>query len=257
MIHNQIIEILQEAGNILLKHYQGEVQVASKSDNSPVTLADIETSDFICKKLATITEVPIVSEENYQEFNQNTLNSFWILDPLDGTKEFIKKSDEFCICLSLIENNQATRGFIYNPVTAQIFSSENIEQFNKPHQNPKWQVSISKSHNSREKELLDQTMGNNTYEVTYMGSALKFIELAKGNIDLYLRFAPCKEWDIAAGHAILNSLGYEIIDLVTREPVKYNKPGFLNNPFIAYNLKVKALAQHIIENYEAMVMPSK
>ncbi|MBN9542965.1 MAG: 3'(2'),5'-bisphosphate nucleotidase CysQ [Alphaproteobacteria bacterium] len=243
---SNIKKILEEAGDILMKFYQGEdLLVSNKNDNSPVTNADIESSNYIINELKKISDIPVVSEENYQEISER-YSKFWILDPLDGTKEFIKRNGEFCICLGLVSDDHAIEGYIYSPVRKVLYSSSEIIE-NKPRLSKKYKVTLSRSHSEGEKDLLDSIIGAENYEIVYLGSAIKFCEMIDGKIDLYLRFAPCKEWDTAAGQAILEANGFKMIDINSKKIMSYNKDGYINNPFIAYSPDIEDIAKKILE----------
>lgn len=244
-MHNQIKTILENAGEILMQFYSGEnIKISNKIDDSPVTNADIASHNYIVENLQKITNFPIVSEENFSDL-KNKYKKFWILDPLDGTKEFIKHNGEFCICLALIDNNTATEGYIYNPINKKLYySNENSIQ---KHQTKMVTIALSRSHSEGEKEILNKVIGCNNYKIVYIGSAIKFCEMIEGNIDIYLRFAPCKEWDTAAGQAIIEKNGFTVIDLVTKKTMFYNKNNFVNNPFIAFSNDYKNIANQIFE----------
>ena len=241
----EVENILRNAGDILLKHYLTEYSVNNKQDDSPVTIADIDSHNYIIEHLSKISNLPIVSEENYEEFLDSNLEEFWILDPLDGTKEFISKNGEFCICLGFIQNQKPILGIIYDPIKKIIYSSYNKKPLFPPNQ--KYQVALSRRHNNNELEIFDKALGKDNYEIMAMGSALKFCEMYNGNIDIYLRLAPCGEWDIAAGHAIIESAGFNLIDLNTKQEMIYGKENFLNSNFIAYNKNLENLAFNIID----------
>lgn len=244
MLNNSIIKILEEAGKILLKYYQNdEIQIYKKSDQSPVTTADLASHDYISSELSKISPISIISEENYEQLDHTTLGEFWILDPLDGTKEFIKKNDEFCICLGLVKDNKPILGFIHDPIKKITYCS--IDRYQGNHKNTKYRIALSRSHSQEERDLLNKIIGEDNYEISQKGSALKFCEMALGNIDIYLRFAPCSEWDTAAGQAIIEANNFQLIDLSNNLPLSYNKIDFINNPFIAYHNEID---ERIIKN---------
>ncbi len=245
---NAIIACLQQAGEGIMSFYHNSYTVDTKSDESPVTEADVLSNDIITRFLEkNYLTIPIISEESSApDYDiRKSWDRVWILDPLDGTKEFIKKTDHFCINLALIENGKPTLGFIYLPVTGEVFYGANghgafCKNGSDTHQitvhdfdinSSGLRVPISKSH------LDDLTLAQiNTLDnpcLMPLGSALKFIYIADGLADYYPRMINIMEWDVAAGHAIIDAAGGTIVDFNTRKPLTYNKPSLQNPFFIA------------------------
>ncbi len=248
------IEAAVKASNVLMSFYSGEISAQIKNDGSPVTDADLASSKIILETLKA-TNIPILGEESHKEdFRKRKdwkLN--WCVDPLDGTKEFIKKNDEFAVCIALIENQKPIFGVIAWPTEQKIiFGGKEIgvfiSDFEKVNEKSNWiQLSTPKKVNNPLIVVGSRSFANNDFEqlvdklkknypqLEYLqkGSALKFFDLALGNADIYPRFAPTMEWDIAAGHAILNALGGEVFDISTEQPLLYNKENLLNPFFIA------------------------
>ena len=245
-IINEVIEISKEAGKEIMKIYFTDFDYQIKNDLSPLTKADQASHEVICKRLKLITpDLPILSEEDSDiSFQDRYLwKQFWLVDPLDGTKEFIKRNGEFTVNIALIDNNVPILGVIYIPVTGEIYwgSKENGSFYSKGNNKPEKinvssnskgpiRIAISRSHHS---ELIDQMLEEiKDYKMIEKGSSLKFCLIAKGDADCYPRFGPTSEWDTAAGQAIVNFAGGYVLTS-TGETIKYNlKQSFLNSNFI-------------------------
>jgi 3'(2'), 5'-bisphosphate nucleotidase len=244
----------RDASVIIMQYYKGGFGSAYKADGSPVTEADLASSKLIGDRLA-LTGIPITGEEDddapYAE--RAGWEQHWCVDPLDGTKEFIRRNGEFAVNIALIEGQTPVFGIIAAPVEETvIFGGKDFGVFLSTFENipdeSKWVpvhpretvneplvMTSSRTHHSGEiLEFINQlkeTFG----EIDYLrkGSSLKFFDLALGYADVYVRFAPTMEWDIAAGQAILEGLGGTILHAVTGEPLTYNKPNLLNPHFVA------------------------
>jgi len=237
------IDIAKKAGREILKYYDTEINFELKKDSSPVTVADLCSHQILISEISNISSYPIISEEDKKELNKNKgLDDFWLIDPLDGTKEFIAKSDEFTINIALIKNKEPVFGIIYAPIFDEMYIAEKNGgaylfkdgTFIKlPINNIENQKKIIKSRRHISDKDLEFMKRNNIFDAKYMGSALKFAMLAKGNATIYPRFVGSSEWDIASGFIILKEVGGTIIDLETRADIKFNKPKFRNNNFIA------------------------
>lgn len=234
----KIKPIIKQAGTEVLKYYKKNTEINYKEDLSPVTEADLASHRLLTKKLKKIINYPIISEESYNlKIEKIKTKKYWLLDPLDGSKEFINNNDEFTINLALITNNKPTLGIIYLPVTRKIYwSIKNKGAFcenKKIYNNSKREnliATISRFHKtSRDNEFLKK---NKITQFKEFGSSIKFIKLAEGIIDIYPRFNGSKEWDIAAGHLIASEAGCTITDLITKNEPKYNKGDIKNNIFI-------------------------
>ena len=241
MIKN-LIQIAREAGKILLGYY-GDKNFTLKEDRSPLTQADQASHRFISNALRHVKNVPILSEEKPISYRERLKwSEFWLIDPLDGTREFIQGCNEFCINIALITNNKPTIGLIYAPALDELYYAIDEYDFHyigRPREDIKKdsiRVAVSRfHHNKLTQKFID--MNNIEYSIR-MGSALKFGRIALGEIDLYPRFEGSKEWDIAAGQVILNSSGGIIVDITTRILPTYNKPKITNNHFIAYGPRI-------------------
>ena len=250
------IEASIQAGKKIIQIYNSDdFNLEYKLDDSPITLADT-ASNKIIENILEASNIPILSEEgNILDFNnRKNLKHLWVVDPLDGTKEFIKKNNEFTVNISLIENSVPVIGVIYAPALNVLYFSEkklgaykvfitNLDEFD--HSNPlrlplvkkfkEYKVLTSRSHlDNNTLDYIDNLKVNNLKVVSVpMGSSLKFCLLAEGLADCYPRFSPCMEWDTAAGQIICNEAGFKVIDLKTMKPIVYNRENLINNYFIA------------------------
>jgi 3'(2'), 5'-bisphosphate nucleotidase len=268
---NISIEAAIRAGEKTLEYFEKEISIGTKKDNSPLTIADLE-SNIIINKYLKSTGIPILSEENkiipYKE--RKNWELFWMVDPLDGTKEFINKRPEYTVNIALIENNKPVIGVIYVPVQRILYySTYESEAFKvidvsslsyklllknsvklpiKQKSEDKILIIASKSHMSVETNLFIEALKKypGKFETISIGSSLKFCLMAEGFADIYPRFGPTMEWDTAAGQAIANSGNCHIINLENIKELKYNKQDLHNPSFIAYNEKFSELVLKII-----------
>lgn len=247
------------AGLEILKVYNSDFAVESKDDRSPLTQADKNAHQIIQEELSK-TPYPILSEEgkeiDFQE--RKTWDKFWMVDPLDGTKEFIKRNGEFTVNIALIDGTEPIIGVIYVPVKEELYlgakgvgaykitdmtgiSAESMElkltaanQIPQKIERPFTMVG-SRSHMSDETmEYMEELKKKHQeVEVISVGSSLKLCMLAEGKADAYPRFAPTMEWDTAAGQAILQAAGGELIDWQSKEVMQYNRENLRNNWFLA------------------------
>lgn len=253
------IEASLAAGKVIMEVYNTAFNVELKDDKSPLTEADKKANDVINSFLIP-TKIPIISEENKQtDFAiRKTWDTCWVVDPVDGTKEFIKRNGEFTVNIALVIDENPVLGVIYVPATKVLYYAdvarkegfkaelnahhapiEDVLKITKPLQpkegssNPV-QVVGSRSHMNQETlDFMDSLKTNSTQvEVVSKGSSLKFCLVAEGNADVYPRFAPTMEWDTAAGQAICNAVGIKVISKETNKPLLYNKENLLNPCFL-------------------------
>jgi len=240
----QLIEISKDAGKAIMEVYNSNFRHQIKEDLSPLTKADTLSNNIICEKLKVITpDIPILSEENSDiPFNiRSSWEQYWLVDPLDGTKEFIKKNGEFTVNIALIENNTPIFGIIHVPVTNETYWGSNtkgsfyIKGNNQKtklcvEKNIRSQVRIvaSRSHPSKMLDALLEEIGE--YKIITKGSSLKFCLIAKGQADIYPRLGPTSEWDIAAGHAIVKFAGGSLLT-IDGESMQYNLTENNLNPY--------------------------
>ena len=253
------IEAAQEAGKEIMRIYDDPSQdfgIERKADNSPLTLADKAAHNCIVRHLEP-TGIPILSEEGahlpYEERKQ--WRRLWVVDPLDGTKEFIKKNGEFTVNIALVEDGNPILGVIFVPATGVLYAGEvgkgawktapspdpsPEEEGRKESLPPRGEVGggqpftivASRSHLTPETEEFIEEMRREHGEIQLIssGSSLKICLVAEGSADIYPRFAPTMEWDTAAGDAIARAAGREVVDAKTGNPLVYNKPD-LHNPW--------------------------
>ncbi len=247
-----IIAIAHAAGEKILtvKARSESLSVQQKKDNSPVTEADLAASELICQQLqAHYPDIPVLSEENVEDITEETRQSwdrYWLVDPLDGTKEFIRGSDEFTVNIALIEDGQTMLGVVYAPclkitwggdiingIALRRDEHEEISIFGSMPESP-LRILTSRSHgNARQASFLEAMTAVTAITATPMGSSLKLCKIAEGSADLHVRFGPTCEWDTAAAQAILEAAGGRIVDF-DFTPLSYNKASGLINPnFIA------------------------
>ncbi len=256
---NTIITASIVAGKEILKIYNTDFDVEYKADESPLTMADKNANDVIMSFLVD-TGIPVLSEEGrsitYEE--RKDWNELWIVDPLDGTKEFVKKNDEFTVNIALIRNNKPVMGVVYAPVLDELYfgdeevgayklndASHKINNLNQViNLATKLSANISKSYFgivASRSHLTQETtdyinkisQGKENVEIVSKGSSLKIVMIAEGIADVYPRFAPTSEWDTAAGHAVVLASGGRIVQAVSpNDEVGYNKEDILNPWFI-------------------------
>ena len=249
-----VCNIAIQAGTIINTYYKLKTEVSFKKDRSPLTEADLASNKFIINSLSEIDkDIPILSEESLVDWNvRKNWTRYWLVDPLDGTKEFINQNGEFTVNIALIEKNEPIIGVIYAPAlstlyyasknkgTYKLFCDQKINSLsdstriitNHKKSSDHFKVFKSRSHSNEEfenwvKDFVDD------YELIEKGSSIKFCKLAEGKADLYPRFGSTSEWDIAAGHIILTEAGGEL-ESVDRKKILYNnKESVINPHFIA------------------------
>jgi len=268
LLHQALIAAV-EAGKEILSVYQTSFKVEYKEDQSPVTMADKKASTKITEELKEFN-IHILSEEGNHETYEQRKNwrILWIIDPLDGTKEFIKRNGEFTVNIGLVEDGLPTIGVIYSPVSKDIYFAangigafkidgkivsnllDNIKEINFDEllnsslklpifsHRDAYTVVASRSHMSSETYAHIESLKNKYSKVDIIttGSSIKMCWVAEGKADEYPRFGSTMEWDTAAGQAILQQANATLIDYETKTPMKYNKENFYNQWFIAKRL---------------------
>lgn len=248
-----------EAGKEILKIYGNEFKIVEKADHSPLTEADTASSNIINSLLKT-TKIPIIGEEikNMEFSERKTWKTCWIVDPLDGTKEFIKRNGEFTVNIAMAEHGIPIIGVIYVPVTRELYYADvangkayktqlnnehvsngpffNEDDLIKPSPESKDLLRVVGSRSHMNDDTLDfiEDQKNNykNIDIVSKGSSLKFCLVAEGRADIYPRFAPTMEWDTAAGHAICKAAGLSVISKETNKELLYNKSNLLNSYFV-------------------------
>ncbi|NNF18404.1 MAG: 3'(2'),5'-bisphosphate nucleotidase CysQ [Flavobacteriaceae bacterium] len=258
LMHTSILASI-EAGKKIMEIYTHGFKVQRKADDSPVTQADFAAEKIILEQLSK-SGIPIISEESAKSpySDRKHWNHCWLVDPLDGTKEFIKQNGEFTVNIAYCENGHPVLGVIYVPVSGELYwgdskeklafksiipvhtpsseiSLENANQMTGTDTNPTiLRVARSRSHlNALTSEYIKSVSDSyEQIEMVIKGSSLKFGLLAEGLADLYPRFSPTMEWDTAAGHAICRAVGFEVIKAGEQSELQYNKEDLTNPNFI-------------------------
>lgn len=247
-----------EAGKKILEVYENEFQVETKSDNSPLTEAD-KRSHLAIKEILAPLSIKMLSEEGKQILydEREHWKQFWLVDPLDGTKEFIKRNGEFTVNIALIENGISVAGVVYVPVTGKLYygSKENgsfsfifnkndnktVEKYMSEAKKlpdapapSKYTIVASRSHNTQETEefINEKRKQYSDVDCISSGSSIKLCLVAEGNANVYPRLAPTMEWDTAAGHAVAKFAGCNVYDYKTGNELQYNKQNLLNPWFV-------------------------
>ena len=244
----RVCNIAIKAGEEILKYYNDDIDVTHKDDSSPLTKADLASNKIIMNALKQLDKtIPILSEESLVEWNERkNWTKYWLVDPLDGTKEFIKKNGEFTVNIALIENNKPILGVIYTPVKSDLYFAQknygsykinsssdliDLKEAKKIFVSKQTRITRvigSRSHSNQSFDSwVNQNFTNN--EIIQAGSSLKFCLVAEGAADIYPRFGPTSEWDIAAGHIIVNEAGGRVNTFENTE-INYNQKEDLLNP---------------------------
>ena len=237
---NKVIEIAHQASLEILKIYHNDnFNVELKQDSSPVTKADLISNKIIINGLKNLSNYPIITEESTVEYEvRKNWTKYWLVDPLDGTKDFIKKNGGFTINIALIENAKPTLGVVHVPISGDVYYAE---IGNGSYKNGKKIINNSKRidliaadsihHSTTDVDLFFKKY--NISKVLKLGSSIKICKLAEGDIDVYPRLNGTKEWDTAASHIIANEAGCKLIDTNTKKELVYNTRNIKNNNFIA------------------------
>ena len=238
-----------QASERILEIYHTKFDYKKKIDKSPLTLADLESNRIICSLLQKeFPKIPIISEENVKKEIYNH-KSFFLIDPLDGTKEFINKNGEFTVNICYLYNMRPTVSVISIPASKIQYYTDGTASYKfekgiakKISSNVKYEktrILVSRSHLDENTKKLIKNIKNS--KIMKVGSSLKFCLIAEGKADLYIRYGKTMEWDTASGYAILENAGGETLDFRLKKMI-YGKKDFLNTPFISYkenfNLKI-------------------
>ncbi len=238
-----IVALAVQAGDAILEVYATEFDVQSKSDESPLTQADLASNQCIVAGLAELTpDIPIISEESgLPEFEERRQwNCYWLIDPLDGTKEFVNRNGEFTVNIALIESNRPIFGVVHVPVQNKTYigCEGRGSELRDGGQVTKIQVSEtsgvpvrivgSRSHRGSSLDAFLERLGES--DIVPMGSSLKFCTVAEGNADVYPRLGLTSEWDTAAAQAVVEQAGGKVLEL-DGKPLSYNKKSDILNPW--------------------------
>lgn len=236
-----LIQIAEQAGHLVMEVYhQGDFEIRVKEDQSPLTEADMASHLWIQKCLKQLNpDIPLLSEEEEVEYaTRKHWDEFWCVDPLDGTKDFIAKNDQFAINLALIRKGRPVLGVIHIPALKETYWAEQGQgafRGDQPIRNDRSttdQLVAAKSNFHNSQRVEDFLRLNRVTSSLGIGSSIKFCRFAEGKIDLYPRLGPTCEWDTAAGQIIVEESGGCVMDLNTRAPLVYNKENLVNPQFI-------------------------
>jgi 3'(2'), 5'-bisphosphate nucleotidase len=253
----QLLKLAQqaalEAGKAIMEVYAQPFEVYTKDDDSPVTQADLRASNII-KEILKPTSLPFVSEEDLPP-DRSQFKRYWLVDPLDGTVEFVNRNGEFTVNIALIDNKQPVMGVIYAPVIDKMWNAEcgmlNVEllppkghstfsihnsAFNTKQERP-FTVLVSRSHRTPEVDAYINKVLRPAHPdliIDTQGSSLKFARLVEGSADVYVCYSKTKEWDTAAADAILRAAGGEVLRISDGQPLEYSKEEYPNPPFVAW-----------------------
>lgn len=242
-----IIDLAKKAGEAIMEIYNKDFAVYDKSDASPLTEADLAAHHILVDGLERMTNYPVLSEESSEEIKKERLNwsKYWLIDPLDGTKEFIKKNSEFTVNIALIQHGKPTFGVVYAPALKTLYvgdinegaykqedrkDAEKIMVRAKPTQTSDYVIVGSRSHQSDEFKAFIQDYPD--AEIVSMGSSLKLCLVAEGKADIYPRLGLTCEWDTAAAHVVVEAAGGEVLNAETGKSIQYNKQDLFNPFFI-------------------------
>jgi 3'(2'), 5'-bisphosphate nucleotidase len=255
------IDAALKAGKAIMEVYAQPFEVYTKDDDSPVTQADLRASNII-KEILKPTGLPFVSEEDLPD-DRSQYKRYWLVDPLDGTVEFVNRNGEFTVNIALIDNKQPVLGVIYAPVLDRMWNAEcgmlnaecgisrcgspahsdaglcSYSTFRIPHSEfPRpFTVLVSRSHRTPEVDAYINKVLRPAHPdlvIDTQGSSLKFARLAEGSADVYVCYSKTKEWDTAAADAILRAAGGKVLRISDGQPLEYSKADYPNPPFVAW-----------------------
>ena len=243
-----LMPTVARAGTAIMRIYDGDFAVQRKVDNSPLTLADLESQRIIIEALKHLTpDIPILSEESAQApwAERQSWQELWVVDPLDGTREFVKRNGEFTVNIALVVDHEAVLGIVAAPAQGLLYwGAAGVGAFSRHRDAPQCRIHTcppqtplrvggSRSHTSPETASYLARLG--PHVMTGMGSSLKFCLIAEGKADLYPRFGPTSEWDTAAGQALLETAGGHVTRLGGHR-LRYNcRETVINGDFVAFS----------------------
>jgi 3'(2'), 5'-bisphosphate nucleotidase len=245
---DKLLALAKQAGDAVMDIYKKDFAVYDKSDSSPLTEADLASHHILVDGLKAIAPaIPVLSEESTDAEKEERLSwsEYWLIDPLDGTKEFIKKNGEFTINVALIKDGQPVWGVVYAPALDTLYWGELgqgafkqegdapakvIQCGDNPSVKTGWRVVGSRSHQSDDFKAFMEALPE--ADIVAMGSSLKLCLVAEGAADLYPRLGPTSEWDTAAAHAVVLAAGGQVLEVESLKPLIYNsRPDTLLNPY--------------------------
>ncbi len=242
-IVDNLLNTFLDAGKIAKDIAHKGVKITIKSDNTPVTNGDLAVNKMLCEKILSLTpNIPIISEETVDISKENKNKNFWLIDPIDGTKDYINKKDEYTLNAALIVDFKPALGIIYAPEKDRLFYSYGSGKAYEINGGVKTTLTCSKktkigkifavhSSNNISPEILEVHKQNSVFNCIKMSSSLKFCIIAAGEIDIYAAKARAFEWDIAAGHAIVEHSGGSVTTLGGKN-ISYGKKDYKNPAII-------------------------
>ncbi|MCY0877667.1 MAG: 3'(2'),5'-bisphosphate nucleotidase CysQ [Firmicutes bacterium] len=249
-----LVPVLLKARAAILDVWaSGQYETHAKSDASPVTRADKASHHILVDGLSRLwPEIPVVSEESAEHETLPEFSRFWLVDPLDGTKEFLRGSGEFTINVALVDEGLPVFGVVDVPLARLMYAGGDGRGWRRDDRGVQplaalapdgaaagWVVAVSRSHRDATFEAWLQAQGIVAREVRFAGSALKFCWIAEGTADVYPRLKPTMAWDTAAGQALVEAMGGQVLDLSGR-PLRYRSTSLVNPSFVAFSQKAKA-----------------
>ncbi|MGH8541322.1 MAG: 3'(2'),5'-bisphosphate nucleotidase CysQ [Stenotrophobium sp.] len=244
----EVLPIAVAAGDAIMRVYESDFAVTHKDDDSPLTQADLAAHHIIIKALSALTpELPCLSEEaaDIGYDLRRAWTRYWLIDPLDGTREFVKRNGEFTVNIALIDGSEAVLGVVYAPVTGVAYAAaRGCGAFRRERDGSQRPIRVCSAASATVRVLASRSHGDAVLDSLLtrlgpmqrisVGSALKFGLLAEGQADLYVRRGRTSEWDTAAGHAVVSEAGGTVVDF-SGQPLRYNVRDTLINPsFIAF-----------------------
>lgn len=255
-----LVDPVRRAADAIEEVRKGGILAREKADKSPVTAADEAAEEIIEAALKQVTpHIPVIGEEAFSAglAPSEIGGTFWLIDPVDGTKEFVRGGKDYTVNVGLIVDYEAVLGVLMSPREGTLWAGGlGLGAFRLDHHGQRADISARKlgtrplvvlaSYRHRDAQTKRYLEALPTAKVTGRGSSIKFAMLAEGNADLYPRWYACSEWDTAAGHGLLVGAGGQVFNAATGEPLRYGKPGFENIPFIAVGDAEAALARKLM-----------
>lgn len=264
----QLLTLTNHVSESIMAFYTSSFEIQQKADDSPVTQADLAASEQLERGLPNIADYPVLSEENIPNSPEwKTWETYWLIDPIDGTKHFINKTGEFCICIALIHQNRSVLGLIYAPSTqtawiaqsgdTAVIKYERSTRTTLPSQAASpTTATISAKHLSDKMVTLLEPLGD--YQWRTRGSALKYIDIIEGKASIYPKLWDTCEWDSAAGHCLVEVAGGQVLCLEDGETLHYGQRDSLINPhFIAFNHLSPEQVHAMLQQYQGLKKDNK
>ncbi len=243
----EVVDLVRKAGEEILRVYNSPFEVEEKEDKTPITLADRISHQILSEGLVKLEDVPLLSEEgkDIPYAQRKEWETFWLIDPLDGTKEFVKRLNSFTVNVALIHNSLPVLGVVYAPCYELMYwaikgggaylNGKRLPLHKLPDPREEMIVVVSKSHlNGKTLEFLRELEGKTKrLKRISIGSSLKLCYVAEGKAHLYPRLSPTMEWDTGAGHCLLLEVGKNLYTYPEGKVLTYNKESLVNPPFVA------------------------